>query len=102
MYSYGSCGSSVQRLSGGLHGDAEDGPAANPAIDTAAVVADQEPVALARFDEVQVFVPAASHQHHGSGNGSCILGPFVIDRGPLGLGRLLRQRSSADRSCPLG
>ena len=46
-----------------LSGYPEDRPAPDPAIETAAVVADKEAIALARLHQVQVLVAAAAHQN---------------------------------------
>ena len=50
-------------------GDAKDGSAADPSIDAASVIADQEPLALSRFDQMQVLAPATSHEDNVADGG---------------------------------
>lgn len=45
-------------------GNPKDGSPPDPAIQAASIVADEEAIALPRFHEVEVFVPATSDQYN--------------------------------------
>ncbi len=62
-------------------GHAKDGSAADPSTDAASVIADQEPLALSRFDQMQVLAPATSHEDNVADGGIALAKRYDRDPG---------------------